>query len=822
MNRDGHKPGTHNDRPPAAPPPMATPIGPPPVEPIVTGERRPGRRNDPPPTSTDPGRGLARPAPLPPPRTPTAEQALAAWRGGDRMSGRRNEPPPAHLPPSRAVARVTPEELAAATIELSRRGGGHVRRRLFVPNNPALYNAAFSGFVSGCNQARTIGSSTTGLVAQAVLLAQAVDSLIATDGALNQSKVDLLTSLVSNVFGEQYPQGLTEGQYGPTAAEIVALYEEAILLLASIPPVGGGSPYKLIYQPGGVTSGNVYATDAEIAAALVAVNGAADVYVDPSLGAPVLSAGVTWDFNGCGTLQLWGDTNTPNLTVEDTGHLEGLTRLVNVRAICKCTTVPSFTWASFAETPEFAIDGGIVELDPMATVSPIQVSAGGFLFVQIDNEGGFDANANVTAFVELATGASLFLNAFQINQGAATLPTTLVSGDGTTSLLYAGDGSAFPAPTFSLFSGTLTYTPLTGPFTQAGVVGTVIGPVDATAPFEVSGGTATGSLSQGLVGTAQDPNDFASGGGIAGTGSGAGYNTALRGGTAGSATGSDVAIGFNSATGGDSVAIGGDGNAAGGLYSACFGGANNYGRWSGGCCVGGYILRVRTQRTRPAWAGMRTRADGLSSACVGGGTPFGPIFSPNHAVGNFSVCLGGGGQTNNADACVSFGAVITVAGRDDGALATSGISGGGQVSACTIAYCASQDFLSGSVMGPLENNFNDMRTIAIPEGTASRIHVKAIAVTNNGAATAEWDYRILVTCPPGGGGIVTIAASTDPGTYLPELFTVDGAGESTWTLTPTVTGADNIVTLTFNNHGSSTSSDTTCLAQLDLVSGQNQ
>jgi hypothetical protein len=144
---------------------------------------------------------------------------------------------------------VSPEELAAATIALSRRPrGAGVRRKLFVPNNAALYNGAFSGFTSGCNQARTIGSATTGLVAQAVLFAQAVDTLIPTDGSLNQSKVDLLTSLVANVFGDQYPVGLEESDYAATAEEVVALYDEAVLLLASIPPVGGG-PFE---QPGGV------------------------------------------------------------------------------------------------------------------------------------------------------------------------------------------------------------------------------------------------------------------------------------------------------------------------------------------------------------------------------------------------------------------------------------------------------------------------------------------------------------------------------------------------------------------------------------------
>ena len=377
MRSGEYKPGRHNERPAVLPAPAGKPDADSPSVGSATdemptfgrAEHRPGRHNERPPV----GPSVDSPAWRPPaPRVATEEEqaaASAAARVADRRSGRRNDPPIAPPPPTHSVS---PEELAAAVTALAmgaRKAG--VRRRLFVPNNAALYNGAFSGFVSGCNQARTIGSTTTGLVAQAVLFAQAVDTLIPTDGTLNQSKVDLLTSLVSNVFGDLYPQGLTEAEYAPVAEQVVALYSEAIALLAAIAPV------------------------------------------------------------------------------------------------------------------------------------------------------------------------------------------------------------------------------TSGPFEQPGGVGTVIEPYDETAPFEVSGGSATGTTSVSLGDTSQseDPNDLSAGGGVAGTGTGAGSNVALGRAVAGSATGNDFAVGPNTADGGYSASVGGASNSADATYSATLGGQGNLAEAERSVCLGGFQQR---------------------------------------------------------------------------------------------------------------------------------------------------------------------------------------------------------------------------------------
>src|SRR5579864_2635298 len=175
--------------------------------------------------------------------------------GGERKPGRHNAPPtqlPVRIPaastdfrpvtrdPSAAAiqvpeavrarpaayqTRVTPREIVYAIINAAKKRGG--KRKLFVPNNPALYNAALIGFVGGVNQARTIGNQTSGLTAQAVLFAQLVDTDIPTDGGLTQSKIDLLTDIVSNVFGDLYPMDLEESDYTAQADAVVALYNEA-------------------------------------------------------------------------------------------------------------------------------------------------------------------------------------------------------------------------------------------------------------------------------------------------------------------------------------------------------------------------------------------------------------------------------------------------------------------------------------------------------------------------------------------------------------------------------------------------------------------
>ncbi len=409
--------------------------------------RAPGRQND---------------VPLPLPRTVAASLAPkmeALLRS--RTPPLRTEPP--RNPYLRERPAPTPQEIAIAVMQANHkrrtfdRSTG--RRRLFVPNNAALYNAAYIGFISGCNQARTIGSSTTGLLGQAVFFAQAVDTGILFDAALTQSKIDLLTEIVSNVFGELYPQGLLETDYLPTAQQVIALYNEAILLLAPTPPPGGGIPTDIVFRQGGVTAGNVYATDVEVAAAIAAANGACTVWIDGSIAPCTLS--VVWDLLFRATIKasLAGSANS--LEILDGGQIRNTIGpcFLGVQVQCDCQTLPSFGWDSWAGTNFIQFDeGSSLNLSSTCTISPIQVPADakGFalglllaLLVNVDN-----SDAPTVPVISLGTNALLIVVMVQGQPGNIT--TGLFSGDGTTAYAWFADASGFPIPAFtsaSVFAG---------------------------------------------------------------------------------------------------------------------------------------------------------------------------------------------------------------------------------------------------------------------------------------------------------------------------------------------------------------------------------
>ena len=108
------------------------------------------------------------------------------------------------------------------------------RRKLYVPQNPALYNAAVYGYVGGVNQARDVTNPASGeqaalvgqaaLVAQAELFAQQVDGDIPTNPTLGPANVTCLATIVSNVMGLKYPIGLPQSAFTTVAAAIAALY----------------------------------------------------------------------------------------------------------------------------------------------------------------------------------------------------------------------------------------------------------------------------------------------------------------------------------------------------------------------------------------------------------------------------------------------------------------------------------------------------------------------------------------------------------------------------------------------------------------------
>ena len=168
-----------------------------------------------------------------------------------RLGPRQNETP---KPIPRVGARW------AVKTPTARRTG---RRKLYIPNNAGLFNAALAGYMGGVNQARgsisTTDSDYASLVSEGILFAQAVDQAIPFDPALSFSEVCLAQDLVSNFMGLRYPEGLPQSAFTSTAAAIAAQYAEASPdLLPYTVPSTPYTPYWTDYYDDCTAGGTVF------------------------------------------------------------------------------------------------------------------------------------------------------------------------------------------------------------------------------------------------------------------------------------------------------------------------------------------------------------------------------------------------------------------------------------------------------------------------------------------------------------------------------------------------------------------------------------
>ena len=246
------------------------------------------------------------------------------------------------------------------------------------------------------------------------------------------------------------------------------------------------------YAPGGTAGGNVYTTEASLAAALSLATGPCWVMISTTYTTPATLTSSVWDLQGgeimCSQWPVGGNT----LQVQGTGYIKNCSRLVNMIVECDSTTTAAFQWGSFTTgSPVLVLDAASITYGGSASASPIQVPASGTLFVDTANGSDFFPNGNTTPFVALGTGATLSFQACEVGT-SLQIPATLVSGAAGTSLLYSGDYGAFPLPTQTAFSGTITQavfgvSPLQ-PFTSSG---TISGGVEALALLEVTGAAMT-------------------------------------------------------------------------------------------------------------------------------------------------------------------------------------------------------------------------------------------------------------------------------------------------------------------------------------------
>ncbi len=228
-----------------------------------------------------------------------------------------------------------------------------------------------------------------------------------------------------------------------------------------------GSTNPLIFQPGGVASGNIVTTAAAVAAALTAANGALTILIDDSLGAPTIPAGVVWNGHGSAVLSPRRDKvntstgTTTLLTVADTAQLLDFKMFdgpVTVNAQSKTTPAINFTYAA---VPNFAIfimrDAAGIQLDATATAPAITIPAGdGLFFLTYDSPSISNSNAPSVPVIALTANAStaFFWQAYNnLNIG-----TGCVGGTVGTWNFRADD--TIGSPSTSAFTGTFNYGPV--------------------------------------------------------------------------------------------------------------------------------------------------------------------------------------------------------------------------------------------------------------------------------------------------------------------------------------------------------------------------
>lgn len=94
-------------------------------------------------------------------------------------------------------------------------------------NNPALYNAAFTGFMAGAIFQVDITLLTQSEMAllktEAELFAVALDAAIPT-ATVSSSQVTFLSKLVESVVAEKYSVGIAPNEYSATIASVAVFY----------------------------------------------------------------------------------------------------------------------------------------------------------------------------------------------------------------------------------------------------------------------------------------------------------------------------------------------------------------------------------------------------------------------------------------------------------------------------------------------------------------------------------------------------------------------------------------------------------------------
>lgn len=198
---------------------------------------------------------------------------------------------------------------------------------------------------------------------------------------------------------------------------------------------------SIIFNPDGEAGGNVYTTAASVAEALIAVNGAASVYL---VGNCTLPAGVTWAFNHLGSIVAnYGYTT---LEIQDGAQITGLLEATNTNFLCDCQTVHSFAFDDVGEFPILSLYNSNVTGNAGSTIAPFGVP--NYLgLAMYDSSTLTTVSGSVPMFAPAANATIVIQFFYGDIDGAFSL--NLVGTASGASFYYDGDASAYPIPAFT-------------------------------------------------------------------------------------------------------------------------------------------------------------------------------------------------------------------------------------------------------------------------------------------------------------------------------------------------------------------------------------
>ena len=356
-------------------------------------------------------------------------------------------------------------------------------------NNPILYNAALTGFVTGISVTRgfaaSLPSGSGPINASAQAFATKVDTAIPTDPSISTSKGILLEAIT---IGFASLRAITPLLLQATVDLVVEAYQTAVPSLANVNDIlGSASP--VVFKPGVPSSGSTYATAAEIATALNAVNGALFVYIDASLEACVIPDGVVWDMQNTGSI-VGLSSEAGALTIEDGGQIRNPSIIDAVTIAVVPHTLPSFDYDDWTDAPVLNIvNFGSIFYDPSSTIPWINVpntTSENSFYVQLLQSGEINGGAPAGGIAleggtgGAGSGASIF---FVIDFLTIPFNPAIVSGDTTTTMAWNADASGFPVPAWTAFTGDFTVYPVDnaqGSFYTPAVSGHWVGPAPTT------------------------------------------------------------------------------------------------------------------------------------------------------------------------------------------------------------------------------------------------------------------------------------------------------------------------------------------------------